>query len=89
MLGQRTCILVLLCFVGTSTSKFKNVVATARAAPRSKGEPILTRVRSMRHWENSNSRNAGQLHQNHHWENSNRRNEGQLHQNHRRVPKGM
>ena len=60
MLGQRSCFLLLLGFGGILQG-----VGAVRAVPRSKGEPILTRVQSMRPREHSTRQNNVQISQTH------------------------
>ena len=63
MMGRRSCILFMLCVFDIIDLR-KNVVIV-NAAPRSKGEPSLTQVRSIRHWEHGSGRGAVQTSQNH------------------------
>jgi hypothetical protein len=57
MLGQRSCIISLLCIL--------EIIVSIKAAPRSKGEPNLIRAQSVRRLEHSTKHNEVQAYQNH------------------------
>ena len=59
------CIRILLLLNTVEIFTLRKIVASVEAAPRSKGEAILTRVKSVRPWKESTRLNELQTSQNH------------------------